>query len=324
MAILKIATIRNDFDTMGGEISTDSDYYDVTRVENAMKLLEGEQATISFTAAAGNVTYVHFCYGSTTADGNFDEKIVSLRDGNNDEVAFIQMDETSLEFAVVGDTTTRASPGTSISIGTFSVIDLEITVDGTTDIQVRGFINSALQFDETVANTGGLTNPVQALFLSPSSGTLVYPTRYVSEVIVADEDTRGLRLRELKPQSFGIFNQWDGTASSVADGSLATGVSTDVADERSAFGLRNLENVDAADIINRVVIQTYAQRGASGLTSINHFFRYEDTTIEDSTDISLGLFGAWYIEEFANNPDTAVAWVPADLEGIQIGVRART
>lgn len=321
MSILRIATAQADMTAFGGNMSTNTNFFDPERVEECFQLSTAEVGVLDFPAAAGNETWLHFAYGQ---DGNSDfndETVVRIRDAANDQLAYIRVGGANLYFGINGDVSFEGG-ATSISVNNDFIIDIQIIVNGAVDITVRGYINSALQFDSTQANTAAKTNPTQIEFLNPS---VSFPhEKFSAELIMADEDTRGFRLRELKPQSFGVFQQWDGTVASIIDDSLATGVSTDVADERVSFGVSNLENVDPGDIINRVVAQSYAQRGTSGLTSFNHFFRYDDATIQDGSDISLGLFGDWYVDEYVNNPKTAAPWVPADLAGIQLGLRART
>lgn len=326
MAIHRIATAQAEMTSFPGTMSTDTRFFDAARVEKCYKMPPGSSGFLDFEEPTGNIIWTHATYGHDTSvngTSNFNtSKVFSVKDSNGDEIAFCRVVGLTMTFGVVGDTTSE-SAGVSISLNTNVMVDMQIDVDGSTDITLNAYINSGLQFSATVANTGGRGKGTRLEFNNTKTDGFEH-NKYYSEFIVADEDTRGWRLREFKPQSLGVYQQWDGTVSSVADASLATGISTDTADERMSFGLRNLDNIDDGDIINRVVVQTFGQRGASGLTSINHFFRYDDGTVEDSSDISLGLFGDWYVEEFEDNPDTATAWDPADLAGIQLGVRART
>lgn len=324
MSILRIATSRADITTFGGVMTTDGSKFDNTRVAEAYQLAAGKIASLGFDAAAGTTSWLHWVVTVDIAAVNqtlYDQPIATVRDAGSNDIFQMQLDNTLMSFFARGDTVVE-SGGTLIPNGTPITVDVEIIVTGTTDIRVSAYVGGALQFQQTVLNTLGKTNPTSLEISNPIDA--VEPTVYGSEIIVADEDTRGFRLRELKPQSFGVFKQWDGTVASVVDDSLATGVSTDVLNERVSFGLSNLDNISGGDIINRIVIQSHAQRGASGLASMNHFFRYEGGTTQDGADISLGLFGEWYMDEYLTNPDTAATWLPADLAGIQMGVRART
>lgn len=328
MAIQRIATSPAELTSFGGTYSTVDTQYDSSRTKGVFMHTELQLSTLQFLPASGNTTWIHFDHAvsrNSASSHQWGGSIFEVKDDQNRRMMYIDM-VPNMQWTV------RADNGTATEIAsqqvlsnslTFSV-DIKIVVGATIDVEV--YLNSALQGTASVINSAGITNPDRIQFgvftnNTGSGGTT--GKAWFGEFVVADEDTRGFRLRALTPQSFGVFQQWDGTAASVADASLATGVSTDVADERVSFGLENLDNVGSGDIINRVVVQSYAQRGASGLTSINNFFRYDDTTIQDGSNIALSLTGDWYIDEYTTNPKTAAAWVPDDLAGIQLGVRAR-
>jgi len=322
MSILRIATSEADFTSMGGTASTNTTHYDPDRVEFCFELDSAENSTLIHPQNSSGETWYHFVWSQDGSNSFHDTITLTIKDSQNNTLTSIRQSGLATYFRINGDVFFEG-PATNVSINTPIIFDIQVIVNGTTDITVRGYMNSALQFDSTQANTQNKGQPADVEFSNYYTGNFSH-SKFLSEVIVADEDTRGFRLREFKPQSFGVFQQWDGTVSSVVDPSLATGVSTDVADERVSFGVSNLENVAGGDIINRVVAQSYAQRGTSGLTSINHFFRYDDGNVQDGSDIALELLGDWYVDEYPNNPRTAAPWVPDDLSGIQLGVRSRT
>lgn len=317
MAILRIATSPADFTSFSGFLATNNIYFDDTRVANGMGFTSNDTGSILFPAAAGTSTWIHFAFAQNSGNSSSAD-IAYIQDGSGNYLFGLEESFGRLSWTVSGDTSSESNTFDN-GYQNLVIMDIQLIVNGTTDITLNAYLNSALMYTATVANTGGKGNPQRLFFQGTDAGEdFVF-----SEVIIADEDTRGFRLREFKPQSFGVFQQWDGDISAVTDDLLTTGISTTVADERSSFGLNNLENIETGDLINRVVAQTYAQRGASGLTSMNHFFRYDNGTIQDSSDIALTTTGDWYVEEFINNPNTAAPWAPADLAGIQLGVRAR-
>ncbi len=327
MAIQRIATSPAELTTFGGTYSTDTSKYDPERTQGVFRHTELQLSTLHFPEVSGNTTWLHFDHAivRNTSNAQFwSGQILEVKDSLDRRMMYVDINPTMNWRALAdsGSTTAQATQQV-LSNGLTISVDIKIVVGATIDIEV--YFNSALQGTGSIANTQGATNPDRIQFgvYDNDTGSSSSGTAWFGEFIIADEDTRGFRLREMTPQSFGVFQQWDGTVASVVDTSLATGVSTDVADERVSFGLDNLDHVDPGDIINRVVVQSYAQRGASGLTSINHFFRYDDTTIQDGADINLNLTGDWFVDEYATNPKTAAAWVPDDLAGIQLGVRAR-
>lgn len=330
MSILRIITSPAELTTLGGTYNTsDTTKYDSTRTRGVFKHSDLQISSLTFPEAAGTTTWIHFAhslyYASPDHRSEWSNSILEVYDASSKRMALIEIVPTFQWTAKVDDGSSTVTATQQVLGDSLFKVDIKIVVGATVDIEV--YFNSALQGTASITNTQSAGNPARINFGVFDSDTDFLNNgkgyTWFGEFIIADEDTRGFNLRELTPQSFGVFQQWDGTVASVTDDSLATGVSTDVADERVSFGLANLDAVDAGDIINRVVVQSYAQRGASGLTAMNHFFRYDDTTVQDGGDISLGLTGDWYVDEYANNPKTATSWAPADLAGIQIGARAR-
>lgn len=327
MAILRIATSPAELTTFGGTYTTDTTKHDPERTRGAFEHGTLDLSSLQFPEVSGDTTWIHFDHAIVRNSANaqfWTDNIFEVKDSLDRRMMYVEMLPTMQWTAMVdaGASDTQVAQQV-LSNGLTISVDIKIVVGA--NITVEVYFNSALQGTSTIANTQGATNPDRIQFgvFDTQLGSGTGGAAFFGEFIIADEDTRGFRLRELTPQSFGVFQQWDGTVAGVTDTSLATGVSTDTADERVSFGLDNLDTVDPGDIINRVVAQSYAQRGASGLTSINHFFRYDDTTIQDGADINLNLTGDWFVDEYATNPKTAIAWTPGDLAGIQLGVRAR-
>lgn len=319
MSILKIFTNTVDLSVPGGSFSTNTTYHDQTRVSGAFLLTSSESATVQHDQVAGDTTWYHFRYAQSNVSTSYDGNVLYIRTPTNDNIARMVIDNGQPFFSADGDTTVSTS---TFLISGATVYSVDVSVQVTpTQIVVSGYFNNVLVGTATAANTTGLKpNPDRVTISNSDSAASVY----YSECIVADEDTRGFRLRELRPQSFGVDQAWSGDVNDIVDDDLATGVSTETTGARVNFGVSNLENISSGDIVNRVVAQTYAQRGETGLTRINHYFRYPDATTEDGSDITVTTDGVWYLTEFADNPKTAAAWVPADFAGIQLGIRAQT
>ena len=206
----------------------------------------------------------------------------------------------------------------ALGIGVSALYIYDIKVETTpTSYIVSQYINTAL-----IATITAPRNP--SIHLKPMSLTFGNESgeNNISEIIIANEDTRGMRVRELRPTSYGVHQEWDGSVTALRDDDLATGITTELPNQRASFGVSNLTHVRAGDAINRVVMQTYAQRGLTGPTKFNHFFRYGDGTIVDSAEIPLDIFSEWHLEDFSINPKTGVSWTGADLLGIQTGIRS--
>lgn len=324
MAVLKMFTAPVDLSAQGGGFdTTTTTNFDNTRVEGAITAGAAAQATFVHPQAAGDTTWYHFAFAkSESTNNNLDTDCFVMYEptaSGGSAVASMNILNGNPRFGAIGDATNYTST-IPLNLNVLYQVDIEVTVTAPL-ITVNGYVNNVLIGTITAPNTtSGHVKPGQATMQNNDN----FATFYFSEGVVTDEDTRGWRIRELRPTSFGVDQSWDGNVDNVIDADLATGLSTSTNDARTSFGVSNLENVSGGDIINRVVAQTYAQRGASGLTRINHYFRYEDATRQDGGDITVGTTGDWYISEFTQNPKTSLAWVPADLAGIQLGIRART
>ena len=321
MTVLRVFMNPVDLSIPGGTFSTNTTYYDPTRSAGAFRMGPAQTASVDFPPApSGTVTWFHFVYGTETTDANYDaSSTIFIRDAGGNDVARMDTTNGSPNFLVVGDSVV-ATATQIISAATMYSIDIMVDVTPTL-ITVSGYVNTVLIGTVTSANTVGSRG------LPTKLGMANFDNQHASnfaEGVISTEDTRGYRVRELRPTSFGVDQAWAGSVADVVDNDLSTGISTPTTGARTSFGVSNLENISAGDIVNRIVAQSYAQRGASGLTRFNHYFRYADTTRQDGPDITVATTGAWYLTEFLTNPKTAAPWVPADLAGIQLGLRAQT
>lgn len=320
MAILKFINDEVDFIATTGSQDTWVPYFSSGRVE-------GWQITLNETFAAtwpspvGSTVWMHFIMGWGNSNPFWDENdFFRLEDANGNLVMSSDIRAGVIDWNLFGDSTDsltyRNLPSAVL------VHDIEFVKNGTTDITATVYVNGTFQGTLTAANVADKGVPISMSMtnLDTSSGGSIF----FGECVIADEDTRGWRMYQLKPAAFGVNQQWDGEAPAVVDGSLLTGISTDVLNERTSFGLTRIENVSDSALIDRICIQTYGQRGASGLTSFNHYFRFDGGTTVDDADIALGLTADFYIDEYATNPNTALAWEVVDIQGMQIGVRGRT
>lgn len=291
--------------------------FDRNRVSGAFRIGDGQLFQIDHAVPTGNVMWYH--YRLYFDDAPIITKMMVIYDEAENRIAEVSFSGGQEQTYAVGDTTV-SSPDRNASNDAWYTYDFRVEVVGG-NINVTHYINGAVIATLTAVNTQGKGKPARIVVSSSDTNTA---RPFISEIIIADEDTRGMRLRELRPVSFGIFKQWDGNVQSLRDDDLATGLTTATADARVSFGVDNLQSIRAEDIINRLVFQSYAQRGVTGLTRMNHFMRFANGTVADGSDIALNVQGTWHREEFLTNPVTGVDWEPEDFASIQTGVRART
>lgn len=320
MAILKFINDPADFTANTGTNVATGPYFTNSRVLGWQFDLNAAFSA-TWPEEPGTDLWMHFTMGYTTSDLTWDQDdYIRIEDSNGSLVANGDIIDGFIEWNLFADAITTLSYRNIA--GARLIMDLHFVRNGTTDISLTVYVNGT--FQGTLTGTNAVNRGIPTNISMTNLDTDLGGTIYWGESVIANEDTRGWRLYQLKPTAFGVNQEWDGEASSVVDGSLLTGISTDVLNERASFGLSRIEEISDDALIDRIVVQTYGQRGASGLTSFNHFFRYENGTTLDQADTVMGLTAGLFLEEFTTNPNTATAWQAADIQGLQIGVRART
>lgn len=322
MSITKIIAAQPDLPG-GGYVWDTTTYsmFDKTRVSGAFRIY-ATTITLPIPAATTETTWYHMRIGSTGSFQLNRSDTIRLYDSQGATLCVIYNNEGQESLRVYGDTE-DIGPNRSLGMGVIYTYDLKVTVREGVDLTVALYVNGALIRTVTLANvTAGKLKPASATF-GQGRQSIYDQYNYLSEMIVATEDTRGMRLREMRPTSFGAYQEWSGPISALRDSDLATGITTDVADRRASFGVSNLKYLNNNDVINRVVTQTYAQKGETGMSAYNHFFRFGDGTIHDYPNIPLDIYGDWHIEEYPVDPRTGVGWIAENLQGIQPGIRSR-
>lgn len=319
MAVLKIISDDAEIDSRSiGVQSTNATYIDTTRVAYGWDVGYNESLHVSWPEPAGNTIWIHYRYGQNSVQSGWDADILRFFDANGRDVVLFEIVGTSNRWVLYGDTSPTITYAGSTGP---QMIDIRITKNGTTDIQMEVYSNGVLRGTVTPTNAVNSGLPIAMVveqFDVSNSGNV-----FLSEFIIADESTIGWRLRQHSPQSFGAFSAWIGDANGVVARRLDTAIRSNTLDARTSFGLTNLP-VPLATNIDRVVLQTVALRGSSGLAQINHFFRDTGATVSDAPDIALTTTPQMYVEEFPTNPFTGLAWVDTELTDLQYGIRART
>jgi hypothetical protein len=145
---------------------------------------------------------------------------------------------------------------------------------------------------------------------------------YISEIIVADEDTRLMSLKTLAPNAAGDVNQWENDYDSIDEVEIsdADTVYTDTVEEDAQF---NLTGMPTGDFICKAVkVTARVSDGVGGIgmqmgIKTNSALHFGDTN---------ELEGSWEtIEElYTQNPETLNRFTPAEIEALQIAFRSKS
>lgn len=320
MAILKIIADDGDLDAPARR-STNATFFDLSRVDYGWFQNPNDiPIHCSWPEPAGNTIWLHFLLGQNSTSSAWDTVALEFFDVSGNLVAYMNITDSVNRWHLRADGVVSANYAASINAQ--RVVDVEITVNGTTDITMTVYNNGVLQGTLTRPNTANYGLPVS--MKTRSDDIFNAGTFYFGECVIADEDTRGWRLRQHKPISLGGDSDWNNEVTAMVVDNLETGLVSNTLNDRTSFGLSN-QPVPVGVVVDRVVLQTYAQRGPSGLASFNHYFKYSaGPTDVDDADIALIENVDMYIDEYPTSPDTGLAWTDTELNDIQFGIRART
>lgn len=147
---------------------------------------------------------------------------------------------------------------------------------------------------------------------------------YVSEVVIADEQTINMRVATLVPNANGTNTAWvnDYTAVDEVVDSDADTLQSDTADQVETMGLTNYGGSTDL-IVAAVFVSAKAIRGASGPQNLQLAVR-EGATEGFGANKALSLVYAVYRDIWETNPDTAAAWTLSELDTLEAGVKSIT
>ncbi len=296
------------------------------------------KAILGFQAVAGSVTWVHAqvgFFGSTNsapqdhsnADGNM---FFAARDASGAIVAEFTVVDGKLKIRAYGSST--ADSGTyslsNLSSSTLHALDVKIDLSGG-NIAVEAYLNavdaSAAPFlSVSVANSATpRTNPMQlewrAYDLADHSAHTAY--QQISEVMVGDEDTRGLGLTDLMTFGAGTHADWVGDPAGLTDGDDATGVSTATLGARVSRAVATYGGPASAAVRGLFI----PARGSAEAGDVRAFLRDIAGATDHAAAAGYGLpAGAigYGLAEFALNPATGLPWDTGDLTGFEYGLEA--
>lgn len=144
----------------------------------------------------------------------------------------------------------------------------------------------------------------------------------MSEVMIADEDTRGYRLGQMTPDGAGNYSAWAGAGTNCGTRFNATGISSRTATDRESWSLSAYSGPASPTSIRGVFNQHHCKKGSSGPSQLDSFLRISSTDYDAGAQTPLPLGANIY--EWANNPNTASAWATSDFASLEAGVEAVT
>lgn len=335
MAVLFAATELESFQRSSATAvtqSTTAGRFDSNFSRGAIEVADGSHyAQADFTAETDG--WLHFlAYFTDLNNIEHDNQIFQLRDSSTGQVV-LQLDGDNGAWDMEywnGSSFTEVSIAGGASGGGFPIgelvrFDVQWTIHNSTGV-FRIYMNESLivEFTGDTLQTGFTT--IDQLRLSSGSTRVSADQTYFSEVIVADEDTRGWRLATLGVTADGTNTAWTGDYTDIDEIDLddADDITSDTADQVHGFAVDNVPAEAAGYSVEAVVVGMRANRAASGPQNLQAHVRSGGTDYFSSNVGTLGLGLLPFQAVFATDPGTASAWAQSGVNAAEVGVKSIT
>ena len=198
-----------------------------------------------------------------------------------------------------------------------SKIDMQITGYGS-NATVNVFLNSALIISYTGDVTvSGVTSLSAAAIVSNSYSA-------VSEIIVADEDTRLFSLATAAPNAAGTTNQWTGAYTDVNEVTTndANLIYTNTDSQNSQFNLIDMPTGTFS--VKAVKLSARAAKSADSSVGTLKIGINSGGTVNVDSGQALTTGWATYERLMQVNPITSNAFTPAEVNALQLNLQSAT
>lgn len=280
----------------------------------------------NFVSSVGSGTWFHCQMHSQTSNPDTNTFVFGLRNsvtGDAIGVGFDANDYWSIgKRTSAGTVTWFVSEASKTFTNTINQYDLHIATYGSSG-SIHFYVNGSLLLTYSGDITVGSTTDFNQVRLSGLSSVW---GAFISEIIVADEDTRLMSLKTLIPNAAGDTSEWDGDYTNIDDNldqigfSDADTVHTDVAEEDMQF---NLTGMPAGDFICKGV--KIIARATDGVGGIGMQMGIKTNSVLHLGD-TITLSGAWEQNEFIyqQNPETTSRFTPAEIDALQLAFRSKS
>lgn len=280
-------------------------------------LCEVGTSKMDYNITTGWISYRHFVYtgvtnyrmiGITNSNKNY-AGIFGGSVGSNVSIGLLKFDGTTQVNLA------QASINTIVYTGTIKV-DINIMSYG-----VNGHIKMYSNGVEVIDYYGDISIPD----VNDFDSVWVNGSHYnwsSSEIIIADEDTRLMRLKTLVPNEAGSINNWNGLYTSIDElnADVSDTIYTNIPDSDFRCNMSGMPtgvfDVKAMKLSTQSVDSTNNMGIQLGVYTNNQVYTSE----------TKNCTGYWKKQNMLlrNNPITGLSWTAADIEALQINLRAKT
>lgn len=335
MAILRVANEPADFDGCGLSYNTTSGRFDSAYVRSCV-LGTGYGTSCALEFASVTEAWLNFRGWQAGNAGSF---------GTAAPAAFVGVNTNAgMRFRVVAHDFSSGDRGlrlqsytgtTATALGTAWTDAYPLPASAATEITVYFKVHSSTgKFDvyrngsQILTYTGDTT---LSSAVSGFTGFTVYAwdnaTTYLqafSEFIVADEDTRGMRLKRMTVDAAGGNTAWTGAYTDIDDTSVndADGISSATTSQEVSFGTDC--SASGTGTWKALVVSARAGKGTSGPSTLDMGVKTTGNAAQYPANKALtgGLKPVQAV--LATNPYTSAAWTNSDLNAVELALRSAT
>lgn len=330
MAILFAGSELEAFDLLG----TVNTVTTVGKFDSAMQRSAFVAGVNPLTSAARalhatvNEYWAHFEINKVNTGTGLSDAVVGY-DAANKGLWRLRMSSTNMSFQVWWAGQWRTSSGTvSVALPTgANTIDVHIVggASGSVYVYVDDLI--AINLPTLSYPTTELINMAYVAFASWFDSATESNRTHYSEIIIADEDTRGMRVLTKPPTSDGALTTWTGGFADideigVNDADSIVGVTNG---DRSTFKA-DARTYSGALTVKAIALSARASRAASGPANLRHQLRKGGVNYDAATAIALGTALIGRASIWALDPSTGLAWTDTAAKdaALEFGFKVET
>lgn len=207
----------------------------------------------------------------------------------------------------------------SLPVGSLYRVDMHIKKDGSAgvaDVYVNGTLGFTFSGDTDYVTSDGVN---RVYFSFGGSGN----APYISAIIIADEDTRGLYVKQVNPTANGDETDWSGSYSDINEvGFSSNAITSGVAGSISTFTKDSLSDYSSGYDVHSAIISVIGSRYSDGV-DVDAVVRVSDVNYL-SPGLELPREAGMRQAVFYQNPATEASWTYNEINGAEIGVKAVT
>ena len=298
--------------------------YDSDRVPYSITLSNYEILNSpSFIPTTGDDTWFHFrLHRKTDVDSARGDTLLQGYDVNSNLLFNVSKKTNTSEMypkltLYDGATSVTVNSTLKFTLNKTNSIDVHY-ISTALGLEVRLYVNSALGATVIMgANTNSYSAP-SSFSIGTGFTDVLSDTIAISEILVADSDTRNARLDLLRPVAGGAYGQWSGSLVDLADDDSTTGMTTVDPDLRQSV---SLSTYTGASNISNFMIVSQTTRGQNSPTQLQHSIRLSGVDY-DSANIAIPFVLQYNLTDYAINPATTLPWEGVDLSLIETGFKS--